>query len=773
MGRLYCMDAATGRPLWESDLGPTKRLVERNLIQSNPGFEYTATGGHSEQFVSCPMVAGGVVVCNNHNALTSGIAMPGISGFDRRTGRPLWEQPGLAWLYTTAARWQHDSGEYALVTACGQTHCLEPATGRILWKSGSGGGGRRSTYIAPISGDLMVRDNVCYRIGPQGVEPRTNLVSGVGKWPAISKNRVFSTEVGEAALSCIGLESGESLGKAGKREANNYWCVPVVGDERVFVADYNGTGITYYDINNGDLRKLPGTIPAAGWIAPAYVAGRLYVKGAKDVRCYDVRAKAAKPLAPAPIAAGADSPFLDGREQAVAALVKAHADGDKTTPDTLRAWLGSDDWPRMEAAACAMASNSALAAAVLEDAQSAYLRLTGKGRGTEVVELLDIAPGIRQSLAQGLAPKMTPLLGSAQSDVVSSACRLVAALGAPGRVHTPRLLEIFKHGDADTSWAAARALDVLGVPEELAADTLAAIVPVLGEGAYERQWGGLQVLQRLGGKAAPALDRVKAVAAQKDGCLAILAWDVLIAIGEPAVPAMAELLIPVHDRDYRLLLRLHALRQRDVSAVIAEIERLTGDHQEKSKKVAPLLGTIRRIEARVRAADIEAMLKADPSKLVLADLLVVLRDPHAELREAAGQAIGKIGPSALPELIKALDANDPAVARDVARAIGRVNAPVDATAIPGLLKALKTEVEEIRNACAQRAAAHPDRATEMRAGRLRQGIGSSLVIPALALTGTAGVKAAADWAEGNDEVARTYAEAVKRALEERTSAMAR
>ena len=58
MGRLYCMDARTGRPLWESDLGPQKRLVERNLLRANPRFEYTASGGHSEQFVSCPLIAG-------------------------------------------------------------------------------------------------------------------------------------------------------------------------------------------------------------------------------------------------------------------------------------------------------------------------------------------------------------------------------------------------------------------------------------------------------------------------------------------------------------------------------------------------------------------------------------------------------------------------------------------------------------------------------------------------------------------------------------------
>jgi hypothetical protein len=40
------------------------------------------------------------------------------------------------------------------------------------------------------------------------------------------------------------------------------------------------------------------------------------------------------------------------------------------------------------------------------------------------------------------------------------------------------------------------------------------------------------------------------------------------------------------------------------------------------------------------------------------------------------------------------------------------------------------------------------------------------------LAGAAGVKAAADWAEGNDEVARAYAEAAKRAEQQKRSAHA-
>jgi hypothetical protein len=73
-------------------------------------------------------------------------------------------------------------------------------------------------------------------------------------------------------------------GAAGKREANRYWCIPVVGDGRVFVTDHNGMGITYHDLDGGDLCKLRGMIPAATWIAPAYVAGRLSARSPRRKR---------------------------------------------------------------------------------------------------------------------------------------------------------------------------------------------------------------------------------------------------------------------------------------------------------------------------------------------------------------------------------------------------------------------------------------------------------------------------------------------------------
>jgi hypothetical protein len=421
----------------------------------------------------------------------------------------------------------------------------------------------------------------------------------------------------------------------------------------------------------------------------------------------------------------------------------------------------------MEAAACVMASNSVLAATALEDMESACLRLTRMGRWAEAAELLDVVSGIRQEIAERLALKLAPLLGGAETDAVFSACQLVVALGASGRVHAPRLLALFKQGDADASWAAARALDAVGVPEDLAADTLAAIVPVLGEGAYARQWGGLQVLQRLGPQAAPAIDRVKDIARRHDDCLAIMAWDVLVAVGERAVPALAELLLAVKGRDFRVSNRLSGLRADDLTALTAEIERLSKDEVELRKTVEPVLGAIRTTKARVRASDIRAMLKTAPSELPAADLLLALHDPDSELRDAAGEAAARLGAAILPELVKALHSTNPAVVLSVAQAIGRVNAPVDAAAVPGLIAALGTEVEATRGECNQRAAAHPDRAAEMRAERLRRCVRASSVIPALALAGEPGVKATADFAKDGDEVARAYAVEIERLVAEK------
>ena len=303
-------------------------------------------------------------------------------------------------------------------------------------------------------------------------------------------------------------------------------------------------------------------------------------------------------------AVGVDSPFLAGREQTIAELVKTQGNNPSAANETLLQCLRSDDWPRMDVAAWAMASNNAFAVAGTQEMESTCLRLTQKGRWAEAAELLDAVPGIRQDLVIRLAQKMAPMLGSAETGVVVSACQLIAALGPGSQMHAPRLLELFKQANTEISWAAARALDAVGVPESITADTLASIIAVLGEGAYERQIGGLQILQRLGAKAAPALDRVKAVAARQDGCPAILAWDVLIAIGAPAVPAMAELLLPVNARDFRVINRLTELRRQDVTALVAEIERITSDKEELRKKVAPLLISVRQVEDRLRTTEL-------------------------------------------------------------------------------------------------------------------------------------------------------------------------
>jgi outer membrane protein assembly factor BamB len=575
MGRLYCLDAQTGRPIWESDLGPAKRLLERNFLKANPHFQQLAPSQHRDQLVSCPSLADGVVVCNNHDALISGKSYnPGLSGFDAATGRPLWDIPGIMWHYSTPVRWEHGGKQYALCAGGGQTSCVEPRTGRLLWSVGANHKGRDSTLAPIVTGDLLVSDSACYRITPQRAEIHCRLAQPAGKWPAIYRRWILTPQC-RAGLACMDLDSGRVIAEAGSAAGNSYWHVAIAADGRAFHSSAAGE-LRMYEASGEKMRELPGTLKIAGWIAPVYVAGRLYLRRPEAVRCYDLRQGAEKPAARTPCEPSADSPLQEAREQAVAALAKAGADRSADALKTVRDWLRSEDWRRLEAAAGVAAANEAIAQAAMGDLQAACLRLVSQGRWAEAAELLDMVPGHRRELAVRLAPGLEPMLGGTDAGAVLSACGFAAALGAPARIHARRLLALYRQGDAAVSWAAARALDAAGIPDEMAQEVLAAAAGLLASGTYTQKWGALQMLERLGPRAAPAAPQVAAAAKSHHGCLQTLAWDALLAAGAPAAPTAAELLFSMGRDDPRIMDPLSEMRKEDLRLLVEAAEKLAG-----------------------------------------------------------------------------------------------------------------------------------------------------------------------------------------------------
>jgi HEAT repeat protein len=128
-------------------------------------------------------------------------------------------------------------------------------------------------------------------------------------------------------------------------------------------------------------------------------------------------------------------------------------------------------------------------------------------------------------------------------------------------------------------------------------------------------------------------------------------------------------------------------------------------------------------------------------------------------------ALGRAGVAAAPGLIKLMGAPDQAVARDAARALGRMDAPLNASAVPGLMAALETEVAEARRLCDQLASQHrdPQVAAAQQRRMLSRRTSRNLIVRALGRTGDAGKAAVAALAKDGDAVVQQYARAVERA----------
>jgi outer membrane protein assembly factor BamB len=194
-----------------------------------------------------------------------------------------------------------------------------------------------------------------------------------------------------------------------------------------------------------------------------------------------------------------------------------------------------------------------------------------------------------------------------------------------------------------------------------------------------------------------------------------------------------------------------------------------GEMGERAKPATPALAKLLAApDAATRLVAIRALVKIGVAESLLSDLLVAAADADADLREAAGIALGAVGPASVPGLTKLLDHGDPAVARDAARALGRIAAPLDAAVVPKLLPLLKAEIEETRRLCRESAGKHRD--AKIAAAHHHRVLGArtlrSLLVQALAHTGEPGQKAMADLAREGDDVTAGYARAVERAAAE-------
>jgi outer membrane protein assembly factor BamB len=312
LGRVYCLDARTGEPVWESNIGTRYQEMEKlkaKCLRDTWGPRF------NRDFLSSVLVVDGVVVCNTHvryktiEGESTGWVYHyerpnGLVGLDARTGRRLWTAAEGAGMSSVPLR----SGSAAFVIGSGGV-CIHAKTGRVAWRTSPP---HKAKWSPVAHGEYLLinpeRDAkrtspvACYRISPAGAKRLWQLGEQYGSPPTgalIHEGRVYVQSKNAKSLICADLATGKVLattpfGAAGSVEHDNAFFVGA--GKRIFTS--NGRDVTGFNMFNADpnaFRQLGGLLKspvAVGYVVsilPAFADGRMFVRTNDRIVCYDLR----------------------------------------------------------------------------------------------------------------------------------------------------------------------------------------------------------------------------------------------------------------------------------------------------------------------------------------------------------------------------------------------------------------------------------------------------------------------------------------------------
>jgi outer membrane protein assembly factor BamB len=309
------MDTGSGSPVWEADSGEKvaalKGVKEQFIREKKKPLD--AGGGpwstkHRDIgtcFDNSVLIAAGVVVVSD-SFRESKFDGYGMVGFDGRDGTERWRVPGCVGSYVSPVKWIHQGEEYAIGASRKKAVCVDPKTGRVLWKIEA-----EAVHVAggtpAVWGDYLVlcararkqtkkvaaataeADGfVCYRLGPQGAEKVWSFKGKDGSHGdssvIIHRGHLYTTLRGK--YSCINIASGEIVATLEGRGASGY--APIAANGKIFSAS---SPIGYINADPKDFRALTANrdMRPGSYVHPVYAGGRLYYRGAHHLYCWDLR----------------------------------------------------------------------------------------------------------------------------------------------------------------------------------------------------------------------------------------------------------------------------------------------------------------------------------------------------------------------------------------------------------------------------------------------------------------------------------------------------
>jgi outer membrane protein assembly factor BamB len=258
-----------------------------------------------------------------------GISACGLVGLDLQTGKVLWHMQGqILGKYATPMAWRKDGRDYVLVAnGEGTISCIQAATGELAWRYEEAGD---NEYQPLLIGDMLIAHKMtkeqretapqtpdeglhsapgrnfgrvaCWRLTEQGP---AQLWEAPAAWGAPANCPIGSVAGG---LACFRGNYSYHLvdPRTGRRIASRHLPEPVRWDEGHLLA-LPGLFILHPDSQHGHTKMFPFPARDDGEVGPlwspphpqattyqsamshAWADGRLFIRGADAIYCYDLR----------------------------------------------------------------------------------------------------------------------------------------------------------------------------------------------------------------------------------------------------------------------------------------------------------------------------------------------------------------------------------------------------------------------------------------------------------------------------------------------------
>jgi len=320
MGIVRCVDAETGRQLWSRSVPGYAETMKELLAKS---IEQKILRAPTRSFCHALNVSGEMVLAPD------GIGACGVVALDAKTGKPRWHVKGrILGKCSTPLAWRHKGKNYVIAASGGgNITCIDAATGQIVWNFEGAGD---NEYPMLLVGDLLIghklkkdqRENAprtpdegphsaparnygqvaCWRLSPAGPK---DLWQAPAAWGAPANSPIGSTAGG---LICFRGNYSYYLvePETGRRVASRHLTAPVRWDEGHLLAlpdrfvlhpeTQHGQTKMFLLPAHKDGKVSPLWSPPHPWattyqlaMSHAWADGRLFIRGADAIYCYDLR----------------------------------------------------------------------------------------------------------------------------------------------------------------------------------------------------------------------------------------------------------------------------------------------------------------------------------------------------------------------------------------------------------------------------------------------------------------------------------------------------